>query len=836
MTVRPTQIGGELILGPRAVRATQVGCEVIYVETTVRVTQIGGEIICVTPGAATVVCDTVTYTTIDVLIGPTTGADSHEIFISTEASLDLTTATPYDVSLGGAPTSYAFAGLVLATDYYIGVRSWIGSTSFESAIVRCQTTAAGAAPAFVAVTPITATTAAFYPEVLANVLEVYYEWRLSSDPDWTTPIGTFSDTGPTKFEHTGTGMTVGVLHTVRVRFRYGAGLSYWTEQEWPQTTPPTVSSLLAGHFTNPPYPGWVITTAIDLQWTTGVGWSATEIAASTDHLSYDVLATSGLSGSFTFDPAAYSYAEDTPIFIRLTLTDGTQSVYLYTLLIIDQVSPNWSGTGVSNCLTASEWAATTIVGTGPVNAVTNSTDPYYPCSIVGYGGTNASIFLPSLATGVGPEGFIAMISGGAAGSGTVGASWWTNLEITGSFFGMKFIDEDGIAIIDASYLFGHVASSYICDERALSGQAIVGLSGPGISEGVGIQSRGFYPYQCSNGIPDAHTIVLSVVRNGGDLYDWSWTVMGASNTGTPEVDSPPWGTVVSVQSGQTTITGGLPCGFVVPYVGRVTYPGVVGYSIINSFSVSYLGTSSCGLPSGISPVSADITCDVICDEVTITPSALALFGATEILYEVSDDPLFGSVLYTDGWRAINAVPANEQAVLSILAVGNYYGRYTVRYGSSGAEETSEACTFAIIDLGISVWGGWRTAADVQGEDVVAAFSWEWLSGGLVTLTDESYDLDGTVVSWLWTFKTGAGVILGSSTDQNPTFDFGGGGSFTATLTVQSDDLSTDSVTDTIDLTSISPSPSPSPSPGLSPTSTLFPPVYGGFPYGGGTYG
>ena len=62
----------------------------------------------------------------------------------------------------------------------------------------------------------------------------------------------------------------------------------------------------------------------------------------------------------------------------------------------------------------------------------------------------------------------------------------------------------------------------------------------------------------------------------------------------------------------------------------------------------------------------------------------------------------------------------------------------------------------------------------------------------VTFTDASWDLDGVVVAWNWSFGDG-----GVSTNQNPVHQYANGGTFAVTLTVTDDDGATDSSSQTV---------------------------------------
>ena len=62
------------------------------------------------------------------------------------------------------------------------------------------------------------------------------------------------------------------------------------------------------------------------------------------------------------------------------------------------------------------------------------------------------------------------------------------------------------------------------------------------------------------------------------------------------------------------------------------------------------------------------------------------------------------------------------------------------------------------------------------------------TGQLVTFTDASFDSDGTVVAWAWTFGDG-----GTSTAQNPTYSYASANTYTVRLTVTDDDGATNYV-------------------------------------------
>ncbi|UCF09891.1 MAG: PKD domain-containing protein, partial [Candidatus Bipolaricaulota bacterium] len=62
----------------------------------------------------------------------------------------------------------------------------------------------------------------------------------------------------------------------------------------------------------------------------------------------------------------------------------------------------------------------------------------------------------------------------------------------------------------------------------------------------------------------------------------------------------------------------------------------------------------------------------------------------------------------------------------------------------------------------------------------------------IVFTDASWDLDGIVVAWNWTFGDG-----GVSTNQNPIHQYANGGTFTVTLTVMDNDGATDASSQTV---------------------------------------
>jgi PKD repeat protein len=63
---------------------------------------------------------------------------------------------------------------------------------------------------------------------------------------------------------------------------------------------------------------------------------------------------------------------------------------------------------------------------------------------------------------------------------------------------------------------------------------------------------------------------------------------------------------------------------------------------------------------------------------------------------------------------------------------------------------------------------------------------------VITFTDESFDSDGSIVSWMWDFDDG-----NTSTAQNPSYSYSNPGQYNVSLTVTDDDGATDSIIQTI---------------------------------------
>ncbi|MBT8488254.1 MAG: PKD domain-containing protein [Gemmatimonadetes bacterium] len=91
-----------------------------------------------------------------------------------------------------------------------------------------------------------------------------------------------------------------------------------------------------------------------------------------------------------------------------------------------------------------------------------------------------------------------------------------------------------------------------------------------------------------------------------------------------------------------------------------------------------------------------------------------------------------------------------------------------------------------------------TATVVVGDGPTAAFTFS-SAGTVLTFTDASTDLDGSVVEWNWNFGDGSGA----SSEQHPSHTYGAEGSYDVTLTVTDDDGLTGSTTRTV-ATDVSP--------------------------------
>ena len=81
-----------------------------------------------------------------------------------------------------------------------------------------------------------------------------------------------------------------------------------------------------------------------------------------------------------------------------------------------------------------------------------------------------------------------------------------------------------------------------------------------------------------------------------------------------------------------------------------------------------------------------------------------------------------------------------------------------------------------------------------------------------SFTDQSADVDGQIVSWLWDFGDGT-----TSTDQNPSHTYAAAGSYTCTLTVTDDQGAGDSSATQVTVTEPDPGPTPEPDPTPDPT-------------------
>jgi PKD repeat protein len=97
--------------------------------------------------------------------------------------------------------------------------------------------------------------------------------------------------------------------------------------------------------------------------------------------------------------------------------------------------------------------------------------------------------------------------------------------------------------------------------------------------------------------------------------------------------------------------------------------------------------------------------------------------------------------------------------------------------------------------GLTVTKTLSVYVEAENQPPVAGFSYSPsnpLAGDGVSFTDQSYDPDGSVVSWRWDFGDGA-----SSSERNPTHVYYSPGSYTVTLTVKDDKGAEKSVSKTV---------------------------------------
>ncbi len=584
MAVRVTQTAIQVVTDPENVRVTQTAIQVVTDLQNVRVTQTAVQAVWVFHHLPEIACDGATTSAITIAIVPTANATQHEFFITLDAEPDPDVDAP-ESTVAGEPTSHVFAGLATGSDYYIVVRSTVDGNTYDSEVLHCQTAAAGAAPAYVSVSVTGATTATVYPEdVGAAATTVYYEWELDSEIDWTAPIGSTSKTGAGRFTLDITGLSTAV-YKVRVRYGYAAGPSYWTEVSWNQNYT-GLTAAKPGNFTTPAVPGWILSAALTVEWTLNSGWWATELADSTDGSSYSALASgSPLSvSSYLIDPT--DYTEDDTVWLRVTATDGVTTTYFYTVLFVD-MDGSAEYFGSQNCISDAVWNNATILGSGPVWRVP-STDIYTPCSIWSTNGGDATIIL-SPTYGIGPAGFIAGVGGNQAARGTT-LLWWMNQEVEMSFWGLKYLDEDGNAWVEvevlnlnrwpvtgsAGDLYGNANIYLNVREAGLSADlSTVAI----ISNGV---SQGFFPPGPFPVDKQPHYVSLAFYRldPSGAPEEYTY-VLSYSGAGTNQF-----------ATGTVTVAGALPCGTVAPWVGRGRTLNFSGWSIIESFFANRLGICS----------------------------------------------------------------------------------------------------------------------------------------------------------------------------------------------------------------------------------------------------
>ena len=112
-----------------------------------------------------------------------------------------------------------------------------------------------------------------------------------------------------------------------------------------------------------------------------------------------------------------------------------------------------------------------------------------------------------------------------------------------------------------------------------------------------------------------------------------------------------------------------------------------------------------------------------------------------------------------------------------------------------------------VDLGASGWDqyfghglldAYAACLQAQGGNQPPVADFTFVVNDLtVTFTDQSYDPDGTIVSWLWDFGDG-----NTSTAQNPVHTYASDGTYSVALTVTDDKDATDSVTKDVSVGSV----------------------------------
>ena len=160
---------------------------------------------------------------------------------------------------------------------------------------------------------------------------------------------------------------------------------------------------------------------------------------------------------------------------------------------------------------------------------------------------------------------------------------------------------------------------------------------------------------------------------------------------------------------------------------------------------------------------------VICDRDTVLIGGFPTSSTAGVTYLWDNAPLLS-----------NATEANPRAFPSVTT--RY--RLTVTESATGCTDTASV----LIQVNPVPVSAFTTSAVCENE--------------LTQFTDGSSILSGTIVSWTWNF----GDVVGTSTQQSPSYQYSGPGTYQVKLVVQSNLGCKDSITNTI---VISPKPTPS---------------------------
>jgi PKD repeat protein len=203
--------------------------------------------------------------------------------------------------------------------------------------------------------------------------------------------------------------------------------------------------------------------------------------------------------------------------------------------------------------------------------------------------------------------------------------------------------------------------------------------------------------------------------------------------------------------------------------------------------------------------------------VDVTVSAVPPPGVTDIQGVITYDPTVVHITNIQGlngfsdffFKAIDNVTGTANVTAAIIGGNGVLAGEVLRIfveAVGGAGDTSF--------IGITLSGPGTVFRDADGVDIpvtvdpglftigttvppVSEFTFaptDPTTSDPVIFTDQSWDLDGIVVAWNWTFGDG-----GASTNQNPVHQYANGGSFNVTLTVTDDDGATDTSSQTVDV-------------------------------------